>query len=620
MSLSRKKAKRNVSASATRSYSTSKRYPAKEITNISVESIESITDDSIIVLDSDDGNDTIDDIISPTSTKLTRTSSPKKPKKQYQSQDNVPIPATRSKSWVQDVTRRFSQSQPSSAKSSPKKKKRKITQQLDLKGSFTSSFKSMTPPNSVASRPSSDVIKSDSSTTWVEKYMPQRPSDISIRKQKLTELRTKLEDLIYHKTDIRMLVLSGPSGSGKSTSAKLLCEEIMSEKIESMKHLYSQFSTQMPSYESFEINSSISDDQLKNNKLKHVVEFHNLATSTSSLTSSVTYFSSFLEQCKLLTSHNEKCIVVEDLPNLYHHGTLHSFQNSLIQWVTTSPEMVLPPLVLCITEVDTTDDNSRGHTLFTIDNVFKVETVLGFPMLDIESTSRNNGVWQRVKFLPVAKTYLKQALDRVVKGEPQWFGRIPVGVRNKEVMALSKCGDLRNAINMLEYWAKYFYSGDCHDDDVDRALTKESALDFFHYLGKVIHGTQHPEEEWENFMKRANMSLFHTKDDMNRFKNSVNSISVENVSADIVSVGQKFNLTLLESYLCIDPPNCEDRALLIDVLSCGDLLNSFEGQNQLSMQLAAYHSCLGVRLKCANLKLIGSLVNAREKGATNRKG
>ncbi|VEU21559.1 DEKNAAC102616 [Brettanomyces naardenensis] len=425
------------------------------------------------------------------------------------------------------------------------------------------------------------MVESDTRALWSEKYTPTSAADLCINKQKLDQVRDHIMQMIAGKSSDRILILTGPSGSGKSSTAKALAEEVLCERLGSAN---------------LDGNSVFFDDidnaPDTDSRYPHVIEYTNRTTSTSKLTSSVSYFSEFLEQCKLLTLGNEKCIVVEELPNLYHQETLLSFRLAILKWIELDSKVRLPPLILCVTEFDSDDDHYRGS--FTLEATFKLETVFGRKLLQYEDRG-----WHRIKFNQVARRFLKQALRRVVSGESENFRSIPKGVVAKELEELSQTGDIRNSIITLEYWCRFLYPVTGKESSTS-ILGKENGLNIFHSIGKIIYGTQHPKEELENFMKtvnitnRYNFQSVPTLDDMN-------SISVANVAQDLASNSEKLNLNILENYLVLNPPINDDLSKLVDLLSQADTMSSFKTDRR-ALILMTYYSCFGSRVLCSKLK------------------
>lgn len=412
---------------------------------------------------------------------------------------------------------------------------------------------------------------------WVNETKPKSIVDLCIHKRKLEDLRKEIDELVFSKSDSKVLIVSGPSGSGKSTSVKLMAHSAMKSKIELLKQqvVGSEIS------DTYGTSIDSSDD--------FIVDFNILKDSHSG-NSSVTYFGEFLDQCKMLTGFNEKCVVIEELPNIFHKETHVAFQRAIKSWLDSDSNFQLPPLIICITEYDIENDlNWSSGTSFTIDNTVKVETVLGYKLMQYE----NNG-WKRVRFNKVAKTFLKKALSRALSLE----GIKKNKVIELQVERLSSLGDLRNAINTLEFWFKFQYeSGVAKDYDEDSIDGKETGLDIFHSIGKIIYGTKHEKEEFEDFRKRHNIKI-----DVSQVESDV--VTVDNVSSEVMSHLTRFNLCCLENYSLTNPPICDDLNRLMDILSISDDMVKRSGGygNSSVLQNTSFYNCFGLRIHCQSLK------------------
>lgn len=417
--------------------------------------------------------------------------------------------------------------------------------------------------------------------TWVNQSKPLTTDDLYIHKKKLEELKDDLDDLIFNKTENRILVISGPSGSGKSTSARLFANLYMKNKINNLKQSI--------------IGSDISDLLgIVTNDDDFIVDF-NILKDSSKENSSISYFGEFLDQCKLLTGLNEKCVIIEELPNLFHKETHCEFQKAIKNWLESSSNFKLPPLIICITEFDIENDlDWNNGTSFSIDNVVKVETVFGFKLMEYE-----NFGWKRIKFNRVAKTFLKKALNRVLTIEKITKNK----TIDRKIDELSNLGDFRNAINTLEFWYKFQYNEnltESKDENYDRLIKgKESGLDIFHSIGKIIYGTKHDDIEFADFQKRHNITIT-----PNQINPSI--ITIDNVSNEVMSHLVRFNLCCLENYSLINPPICEELNKLMDIFSITDDIvnanNKINKYNSIILHNTSFFNCFGLRIYCELLK------------------
>lgn len=403
--------------------------------------------------------------------------------------------------------------------------------------------------------------KIESQSTWLMNSAPNRVDDLCIHGKKIDDLTKELADLVNNRKN-KILVVSGPAGIGKSTSVKIIANLMIGNQLDRLLE-----------YGLSELDNSL---QIDNN---HIVEF-NISSGSHMGNSSVEYFTEFLDQCKLLTGLNEKCVIIEELPNLFHKETHHKFQQALLDWIQSDPSVALPPLVLLVTEFDVGSDQDWNDCSFTIDNFVKVETVLGYKLLSFE-----NYGWRRIRFNRVAKKFLKNALKRTLSIE-----NVPVtSAVNKKVELLAGLGDLRNAINELEFWYKFQY--DPTNKNVFNTIDgKESGIDTFHSIGKIVYGSKHPEEEFEDFKKRNNLRITMDRIDPNL-------VTAVNISTEVSLGLNRFNLCCLENYSVLNPIVDEKLCDLMDVFGVSDMIlqrgNMFNQSN--IAQNTSFYSCYGLR-------------------------
>ena len=409
---------------------------------------------------------------------------------------------------------------------------------------------------------------------WVNEYTPEKISDVCVHKKKIKDLETEIQNLINKRDGTRILVVSGPSGCGKSTSVKILAKSIMETRLNAIRRMM--------------MSSEIGDKIYAQNN-DYIVEFNILKESRLG-NSTVRYFGEFLSQCKLLTGINEKCVIVEELPNLFHKETLFYFRKAMLDWLNTDSQYRLPPLIFCISEYDIANDDSNWNGGFTLDNTFKVETVLGYEVMKY----LDNGL-RRIMFNKVAVSFIKNAIIRITQ-----VRRIKRDtIVNNKITEMSKLGDLRNAINTFEFWYKFQYGKDGFGEGED-IEGKGGVLDIFHSIGKVIYGTKHEEEEWINFQKRHNVKLLNTT------QVSKYAISADTISSEIMSDVNGFNLSVLENYQHLNPPICEELNKMMDIMSLSDnMITMGKGKGDI-MKNIAFYDCYGLRNVFDKMKGKGS--------------
>ena len=284
---------------------------------------------------------------------------------------------------------------------------------------------------------------------WTEKYRPTSSSQVCINPRKAKEIRDALGSMINGELRVRFLALTGPSGSSKSTLVKCLSKELVGGKIGKRQSAQDFLETA-----DLEVVEYLESELLNIPQPDH--------------------FSDFLDGCRYRVGLNLAVILIEELPNVFHPKTLESFRRSLALWIYSSAE--LPPLVLCLTEVEIQSED-RNKSFYNIENNLTLETLLGSELL---RTTIASGLVQRIKVLPVAKTFLKKTLGHIVASEKL---RIPPSLTDQVFQPMYESGDIRSLICNLQFWAMLPLFMKVS------ALVRENHISLFHAIGKVIHSS-----------------------------------------------------------------------------------------------------------------------------------
>lgn len=275
---------------------------------------------------------------------------------------------------------------------------------------------------------------------WYMKYAPKSSNEVAVHKKKLEDVSRLFTSMLSGRDQTRIMLLTGPSGSSKSTLVSQLAKELLP------RYRIGSFDTREP--QSFE-------------RCEDIVEYTQLGN-----------FQDFLGEAKYRTGRNLSMVLVEDLPNVFHTDTRIAFQKALLQWLY-SPEELLPPLVVCLTECELENESSNGYG---VDYSFTAESVLGKELLSHPKLTR-------IKFNPINTTLMKKHLKNICMANRAFMtqrGRWPQKDLVVQQLA-SMTGDIRSAIANLQYWATS--SGGVP------FTTREQSLTYFHIIGKALHGS-----------------------------------------------------------------------------------------------------------------------------------
>lgn len=354
---------------------------------------------------------------------------------------------------------------------------------------------------------------------WIEKYAPKTSAEVCVNTRKVKELKDVMSEMVAEGLQCRFLVVTGPSGCGKSTLVKCLGNELIASK----KHGADGV-------------SGLQDMQFQHSD--HIVEYFDTQLDN---VAHQAQFSEFLDGCRYRTGASLAFIVVEELPNVFHSETLVQFRRSIRDWIYSTGN--LPPLVLCLTEVEMESDNGQKN-FYNIENSLTAETLLGRDLLYHASAA---GLLKRVKFLPIAKTFMKKAVSKIIKSEKIQF---PPSLEAQISAQLFETGDIRALIAKLQFLYQY------GDHNMDVSMSRETLISLFHAVGKVVHSS----------------GKFADMDDDTSDYHSVKAV------LDSYSNLPLLNLALLENYHILNGLEYEIAvaADLVDSLSISDTLASVE--------------------------------------------
>ena len=376
------------------------------------------------------------------------------------------------------------------------------------------------------------------------KYTPKTLVDLFLHPRKVKDVRKILtEELFDANHNLNMLIVSGPTGSCKTTLIKLLIEEYY----ESNRAFYQTFSLQ------------------NEEENYHYIEFDPLDKSTN--------FETFLNNCKVFKKNSKmmKAIIVKYLPNIYFDQIHLQFLKTIKEYLNNDYYNEYPPLIFIISECDIPKDNNNDidgdfFTRFDIHNHYIPETIFDKEILQ-------NSRVKRVSINPVAKTYLKKILKRVIEKEifqrnTYRTGRnqIKMSKFNPIIDELSGLNDIPSALSQLESYLQAFDNNlDFKDLKID---DRDTGISLFHAVGKIIFGTKEEGYTNDDIIKLLNK-------DYQQYTDPV------------------FKYNIFENLGIAESKGLKTFANMVDVISQTDLMNS-------SLGTEAY--IRKVRYLCSDLK------------------
>ncbi|CAG5128615.1 unnamed protein product [Candidula unifasciata] len=264
---------------------------------------------------------------------------------------------------------------------------------------------------------------------WSEKHKPLSRADLALHKKKIEVVADWLaqnsENVTKHKAPI--LLLTGPPGAGKTACIHVLCTELgidiqeWSCNAEQSADQWSDGSFQAGERSSVDVYMSQSQTSLFHNFLLRANKYQALDLSTS-LPSLVKQPSTELNS---KTTRKKCAVVVEDLPNIFFRDA-QKFHEILRNYRYSGH----CPLVFIISDTN----NSSG----SIQKLFPKDLQC---QLNITNISVN----------PVAPTVLIKLLQGIVNKETRESKWTAPNAAVIEAIASSSCGDIRSAINTLQF-------------------------------------------------------------------------------------------------------------------------------------------------------------------------
>ncbi|KPI39451.1 Cell cycle checkpoint protein RAD17 [Cyphellophora attinorum] len=320
--------------------------------------------------------------------------------------------------------------------------------------------------------------ESESQPPWSERYGPTTLDELAVHKKKVTDVQQWFEAVVSGRSRQKLLVLKGPAGSGKTVTVNLVTQAVGLNTI----------TWQNPGIVDTTVNGSAAAqfDEFLNRG-----QFGSLGFDGA--------------ESKADRSAQHQALIVEEFPTSSSRSVgLDSVRGAVSRFLTSGSGSAQPfrstntepacPAVMIISET-----LLNSSTAFS--DSFTAHRLLGPEILNHPATTV-------IEFNAVAQTFVHKALDLAVKKEARTSlrRRIP----GPAVMQrLAEMGDLRNAVNALEFlcvrndsnsdWSGTVASKskksakdqkdltEMEKDSLKLVSQRETTLDMFHAAGKVVY-------------------------------------------------------------------------------------------------------------------------------------
>ncbi|KAF8978559.1 Cell cycle checkpoint protein rad17 [Entomortierella lignicola] len=357
------------------------------------------------------------------------------------------------------------------------------------------------------------IVPNQQEDQWAEKYAPSNIEEVAVHYGKIGDVREWLE--IYTDPKNReqdssggaILVLSGPAGSGKTTVLRMLAKEMGLNIVEWINSVNENNIIQRPSIPGEGSWKSASIDEEYIPVMKAFQEFFSRAQRFSPLatTRDAPQQSQATNNPTLSSTRKRNIILIEDLPPISAFSSRRIFQDTISKFAN-SRSYSSSVLVIIVSDVFTKQSTELlfSNTNESRDPAMTIRTLLPSAVLErIDSGGKGTPRIKQIKFNPIAPTFMKKALRRLIESE---FGAshayAPDAAELDQLIEIHD-GDIRATINALQFLCyiptkkrKQYREAEerleeeqqlLHGSENKMTLGQDSSLGIFHAVAKVLY-------------------------------------------------------------------------------------------------------------------------------------